>query len=67
MALEFWVTIDGDLGKKGEELWSEIAIYHVNLTQLFDVAYIYGDTSEYVLRDIIYKATKYGLPLQLHT
>lgn len=67
MALKFWVTIDGDLGKKGEELWSEIAVYHVNLTQLFDVAYIHGDASEYVLRDIIYKATKYGLPLQLHT
>lgn len=66
MALKFWVTIDGDLGEKGDELWSEIERYHVNLTQLFDAAYIHGDATEPTLKDIIYKAAKYGLPLQLH-
>lgn len=67
--MKFWIVIDGDIGEKGGvTLWGEIGKYAgVNLTQLFDVAYVHGDVSPYVLRDVIYHCTRTGHKIQLNT
>lgn len=66
--MKFWLTIDGDIGTKGgEALWGQIGKYAgVNLTQLFDVAYVHGDANPNVLPDILLKCTRTGYPIQLN-
>lgn len=66
--MHFWVTINGDIGTEGgEALWGRINKYAgVNLTQLFDVAYVHGKADEYALRDILYQCAKTGKTIQLN-
>ena len=67
--MKFWVTINGDIGEKGgESLWGHIGKYAgVNLTQLFDQSFVYGDASKYIIRDVIYQCSLLGKPIQLNT
>ncbi len=67
--MHFWVTIDGDIGTEGgESLWGHINKYAgVNLTQLFDVAYVHGEATPHVLRDILYQCSLTGHRIQLNT
>lgn len=67
--MHFWVTINADIGEEGgEALWGRINKYAgVNLTQLFDVAYVHGNIDERFLPDIIYQCALTGKPIQLNT
>lgn len=60
----FCITINGVPNKDAcDTFWNEIKEYGVNFTVLEKHCYIYGNSEEYAVDDIIKKAERFGLDL----
>lgn len=64
--MNFCVRIPEDLGERSLTLYKNIEYAQVNLTQLFDETYVYGEANNYVLADILNKCYRYSHKLQLN-
>lgn len=64
--VSFWVTIQGGLSEEdGQRLWKKIQRgKEVNLTILFDVAYVYGKTTDRVAEQVILQCKNLGRQIQ---
>lgn len=57
------ITIHGDIGNS-EKLWNEISPYGVNLTQLLDKTFVYGDSiDEHIIAMVLYHCAKINFPI----
>lgn len=68
MKLKFWITIGGKISdEEAVRFWKSIRHNkEVNFMILEKEMYVYGETAEYVLQDIVYHCVKLGYPIQLH-
>ena len=64
----FSIRIDSDFGTEGgESLWGRIKKYEkVNLIVLFGETLVYGNTSETIVKDVVYQCALTGKPIQLN-
>ena len=61
----FYITLDGVPEKVDcDQLWQEIKDYKVNFTVLEKKCYLYGETSNEVINDILQKVERFGLDLE---
>lgn len=62
----FCIEIPENLGESGPALYKSIEYAQVNLMQLIDVAFVYGESNNYVLADILNKCRRFSSKLQLN-
>lgn len=59
--MKYWFTIHGSLPEDvSRKLWDKIAPFNANLTVLWDKTYIYGDTDQDTVYQILVEAVGMG-------